>query len=469
MARRVFGGALVALALCACTAGPDYVAPKPPSRALGAGAFLRADAAEAAQPAARWWEGLDDPQLTALIARGLRDSPSVARMQARLRQARAELAMAKAAPLPSVAGSALYAHADLPPGTLGTNNSPDLFQLGFDARWEADLWGGDRRGIEAARARAEAAKAAIADAQVSLSAEIARSYVSLRAREADATLLEARRGVEARLVELSSTRFRGGSAPRQPLEAALLQQRQTEVEQALAAAEISALRDNLAVLTGAAPGALDDLAPAAVPLPPARVAVGDPAALLARRPDIRAAERQLAAANAEIGVETARRFPQVSLMGLIGIGGTSASDLFDTSQLSTIGLPRLSWSFLDFGRNAARVHGAEAARDAALADYDATVLGALQDAEAALARYGAARAAFAGSAERAQREEEIARLQRLRAAGGTLAPPDALQAERDAIGLRLAESHDRAALTLAYVSLAKALGLGWEPPPAQPH
>jgi outer membrane protein TolC len=229
-------------------------------------------------------------------------------------------------------------------------------------------------------------------------------------------------------------------------------------------AEIAVLRDSLAVLTGSAPATLDDLAGGAIPLPPASVAVGDPAAMLARRPDIRAAERTLAAASAQIGVEEARRFPQISFMGLIGIGGSSAGDLLDASQISAIGLPRLSWSFLDFGRTAAAVRGAEAGRDVALAEYRASVLAALQDAEAALARYGAARTMFARSAQRRQRAEEIARLDGMRARGGTAAQSEAIEAQRSAIDARIAEANDRANLTLGYVALAKSLGLGWSAP-----
>jgi outer membrane protein TolC len=257
-------------------------------------------------------------------------------------------------------------------------------------------------------------------------------------------------------------RFAGGTASRQPLEAARARSERTEAEQAGVAAEIAIYSDALAVLTGQAPGELAELAASGIPLPPAEVAVGDPAALLARRPDVRLAERQIAAATAKIGMERAKRFPTVSFMGLIGIGGTSGGDLFDVSKLSTIALPRLTWNFLDFGRGAAAVRSAEAGRDAALADYRGQVLAALQDAEGALARYGAARTGLARAASGAGHAREIARLQGLRGKAGTTPPAEALEAQHQAIDAQMAESMARADLTQSYIALAKALGLGWQ-------
>jgi len=460
------------LALAACKSGPDYaLPPAPASKAMANGAFLRAGDLASAPAPSRWWQGLGDAQLNALIARGLVEAPGPAAAEARLRQARAGLASTRAGLLPAGGASLLYAHAGLPDGAIGGSSSSSgssgssnigLFNAGFDAQWEADLWGGKRRDVERAEAEAGATEARLADAQVMLSAEIARAYVAFRGRQASLALLDQRHALELRLAEVARVRFAGGTAPRQPLEAAQARAERSEAEQAGVAAEVAVYSDTLAVLTGQAPGELADLAPAAIPLPPAEVAVGDPAALLARRPDIRMAERQLAAATAKIGMEKAKRFPTVSFMGLIGIGGTSGGDLFDVSKLSTIALPRLTWNFLDFGRGAAAVRSAEAGHDAALADYRGRVLGALQDAEAALARYGAARIALARAASGAGHAREIARLQAMRAKAGTAPPAEALEAQHQTIEAQMAESAARADLTQGYIALAKALGLGWQ-------
>ena len=455
-----------ALALVGCTAGPDHVPPPAPaSRALDAGRFLRAGDGDAAAPLARWWQGLDDPELARLIEQGLSQAPVLAAAEARMRQARAGLVASKAGQQPSLGTSLLYANAKLPENSIGGSNGQiDLFNAGFDAQWELDLWGGKRRDAERARADAEAAEARLANAHVALSAEIARAYVWLRARQAGQRVLGERLALQRQLADIAQQRFAAGTAPRQTVETSRAAMARSEAELALADGEVAAITDGLAVLTGQAPGALDGLANGPVPLPPAQVGIGDPAAMLARRPDIRAAERQLAAASARIGIEKARRFPSVSFMGLIGIGGNKAGDVFDTANLSTIVLPRLSWSFLDFGRGAAAVRGSEAARDAALADYRGQVLAALQDAESALARFGAARLALARQSGAAAHAGEIARLDALRAGAGTLPRAAALQSEAQALDARLAELSARADLTLAYVALAKALGLGWERP-----
>jgi NodT family efflux transporter outer membrane factor (OMF) lipoprotein len=460
--------AMLALSLAACKAGPDYAPPPAPaSKALSSGQFVRVgDMANAPAPS-RWWLALGDPQLDALVAKGLANAPGLAAAEARLRQARSGLAATRTGLLPRGGTSLLYAHAGLPQGAIGGSDSGagsdiNLFNAGFDAQWEADIWGGKRRDVERARAEAGVAEARLADAQVALSAEIARSYIALRGGYARAALLSERHGMEAQLLGGARRRFAGGTVPRQLVEAGASRLARTEAEQADLAAQLAMLNDALAVLTGDAPGETIALTSARIPLPPAEMAIGDPAALLARRPDLRMAERQLAAATARIGIEKARRLPSLSFMGIIGIGGTSGGDLVDGSKLSTIALPRLSWNFLDFGRGKAAVTGAEAARDAALADYQGQVLAALQDAEGALARYGAARLVLARMATAAGHAREIARLQMLRGRAGTLSPAGALEAQRQAVDAQMAESMARADLTQAYVALAKALGLGWQ-------
>ena len=464
-------GLATLMLLGACRAGADYAPPPAPaSQAIAAGRFLRAGDAVNGPAPARWWLELGDATLDDLEAEGLAAAPGPQAAEARMRQARAGLAGARAGLLPAVGASVLYAHAGLPDGAIGGGGSGssgsgssdiNLFNAGFDAQWEVDLWGGRRREVERAAAEAGAAEARLADAQVTLSAEIARTYVALRAREANLALLDQRRALEARLGGYARQRFAAGTAPRQPLEAADAQYERTTAERAGLAAEVAVLTDALAVLTGVAPGELGALPPGAVPLPPASVAVGDPAAMLARRPDVRAAERRLAAANAAIGIEQARRLPGISFMGIIGLGGTSAGDLFDASKLSTIALPRLRWNFLDFGKGAAAVRGARAGRDAALADYRGQVLAALQDAEAALARHGVARIALANAASATGHARTIAMLQAMRGKAGTASEADAVEAERQALDAEIAESNARADLTQSYVALAKALGLGW--------
>lgn len=475
--------ALALLTLAACTAGPDYHGPESAKAASPGQQFARTpDGISGEMPAATaWWTALGDPVLDALETRALAANPGVAVAEARVRQARAALRSEKANALPSANASALYVHAQVPGLNLGSSSgsnsggndqsgsgseSLDFYNLGFDASWEVDLWGGKRRGVEAARAQLGAAEANVADAQVSLTAEIAQAYVHLRDRQQRIALAQDDAARQREMLDLTQQRHERGTAS-----ALELEQQRNQLEQAKAAllplnAERDAYLDALATLAGDAPGALDAMvaAPAAVPLPPANVAVGDPAALLQRRPDVRAAERRYASATAKIGVAEAARFPSLSFMGLIGIGGTHPGDVFDFDKLAAIAMPRLSWSFLDFGRNAARVGQAKGVQDEAAAQYRQAVLTALRDSEDTLSRFGAQRLSVASAGRSKASADRSAALMRQRFEGGTATRIQLLDAERQSIAAAQTLSQGIAAMTADYIALQKALGLGWEAP-----
>lgn len=467
--------------LAGCTVGPDYRGPEAAGAAAPPAGFVRADrdSAPQAPAASEWWTALGDPVLDELERRALAGSPSVAVAQARLNQARAALGLERANSLPEANTSALYLHARVPGVDLSSSNqnggagggggggdkeSLNFYNVGFDASWEVDLFGGQRRNLEAARASLGAAEANLADARVSLAAEVAQAYVALRDRQHRLAL--ARESVEKQsaIFDLTAQRRDRGAASTLDLE-----RQRNQVEQSNAAvlplgAEYDAYRNALATLIGDVPGALDGLLddPAAVPLPPAEVAVGDPAALLQRRPDVRAAERKLAASTAKIGVAKAAAFPRLSFMGLIGLGGTSIGDVVDPDKLAAIMAPQLSWNFLDFGRNAARVGQAESARDEAAAEYRSAVLIALRDAEDALSRYGARRKAVVTAARSKASADTSVALTRQRFDAGTATRIELLEAERHRISADQALIQAKAQMTTDFIALEKALGLGWE-------
>lgn len=471
--RRLF--AMVSLgALSACTVGPDYQGPASAGAATPGAGFARAgaDASAASPSVSQWWGGLGDPLLDDLERRALAANPDVQAAQARVTQARAGLRLERANALPSGNAQATYLHAEVPGVDLGGSGSGgggsdatalNFFNLGFDASWEIDLFGGRRRGVEAARAQLAAAEADVADAQVSLTAEVAQAYVNLRDRQARLQLAHDAADRHARMLDLTRQRFDRGTASALDVE----RLRNLSEQSAAAIAPLEADRDAylnaLAVLIGEAPGAVDAQlsTPRVVPLPPASVAVGDPAALLQRRPDVRAAERRLAAATARIGVAEAAKFPKISFLGLIGIGGTDPGDMFDLGNLSAIAAPRLTWNVLDFGRNAASVGQAQGARDEAAARYRAVVLGALRDAEDSLSRYDAARRNAASAARVKASAGRAAALMRQRYEAGTATLIDTLDAERQALQAEQALSQASAQMTAGYVAIQKALGLGW--------
>ncbi|USI74424.1 efflux transporter outer membrane subunit [Sphingomonas morindae] len=464
----------------ACTVGPDYGGPP---RSPGAAAYARAaDAAQPGPPLARWWTALNDQTLDALIARGLAANPDLAAAEARLRQARAAVRLERANGLPNVNGSAVYLHARTPGLAIGQNSGDqngsgqtnqngsgdgaqtlDFYNAGFDASWEVDLFGGRRRAVEEARAQAGAAEARLADAQVSLTAEIAQAYVNLRDVQRRMALADAAVTSRAQLLQLVEQRFAQGTASRLDLVQARNQLSSSRADATPLVAQRDAYLDALATLTGSVPGTLDAslAAGGALPLPPPRVAIGDPASLLRRRPDIRAAERTLAAQTAAIGQAVAAQFPKISFMGMVGLGGTSPSDLVSTDSVFALIAPRISWNFLSFGRNHARIAEARASRDEAEANYDAAVLAALRDAEDALARFGARRQTVAALARARGEAQAAVDLSAQRFAAGTATRIDLLEAEQRRIAADQALDQATAQLTGDFIALQKALGLGW--------
>ncbi|MFD2137710.1 TolC family protein [Novosphingobium resinovorum] len=208
--------------LAGCTVGPDYAGP-PKTASDAAGGFVRADAGTtSAPPVADWWKTLGDPHLDALITRALADNTDIRAAEARLRQARAALGEQRANSAPKASASALYAHAHIPGANLGSSDSGEesgssssdlnLYNVGFDASWEIDLFGGQRRAVEAARAQMEGTEASLADVQVSISANVAQSYLNLRDRQQRIALGEQSVAMQQDMLALTRQRFDRGTA-----------------------------------------------------------------------------------------------------------------------------------------------------------------------------------------------------------------------------------------------------------------
>jgi NodT family efflux transporter outer membrane factor (OMF) lipoprotein len=468
---------LLPLVLAGCTVGADYGGPRVIANAERPGAFfLRADPAYTAPrpPLARWWDAMADAQLTALIDRAIAASPDVSLAEARVRKARATLREQRANQLPSVSASGVALVADLPTGSLALQPQgqeddrikAEFYNAGLDASWEIDLFGGRRRAAEGASAQAEAANANLADAQVQLSAEVASNYVTLRELQQRLTLARRSADLEAQSLALLEQRERRGASSRDDVVRLQTELNRTQGALLPLEGQIAVTLDQLALLTGDEPGAHDAAlsAPATIPIIPESVSIGDPAALIRRRPDIRAAERRLAAATAQIGVNVARQFPSVSIMGIIGLGGPNIGDVVDPSNVSSILLPRINWSFLDFGRNRARVEQGRADRDEAEAQYRKTVLASLSDAETSLTRFGNQRKTLASSVQsrKGARQSAFYAAQRFR--HGAVPQTSSLDAERAALSADQAVLEATGELDRAFIALQKSIGLGWDAP-----
>ncbi|MGY1919992.1 efflux transporter outer membrane subunit [Pseudomonas tolaasii] len=458
--------------LSACTVGPDYKgAPDVAPKTLAAGQLPHADkAAQVAPAVAQWWRTLGDAQLNELVDHALQNSPDIATAQARLKQSRASLSGASANAMPKVTGDAAMLRLRSPDtSALGGGNSGggrgplSLYLAGFDASWEADLFGGTRRAVEAAQAEADASQAQLADAQVQLAAEIVQAYTDLRDQQARLALVDASVDIENQALDLTQQRRSRGVASQLQLEQVLTQAENTQAQRLPLQAAIVESLDQLGLLCGREPGELDgQLATArALPSIPSQVPLADPAALLKARPDIRMAERKLASANAQIGEKTADWFPKLSLMGDLSFSAGDPGHLTRKDNGTWLILPRLSWSALDFGRVAASVKGAEAGRDEALAQYKSAVLTALRDADVALARYGHQRQNVVLLRNVEASAIRAADLTRQRYRAGTASTLDWLDAERTRYQAQESRISGDAELLKDFASLHKALGLGW--------
>jgi NodT family efflux transporter outer membrane factor (OMF) lipoprotein len=454
-----------AAAVSGCTLGPNYRgAPTVAPIAAHAGSFNRApkDVTAAVPAAAAWWKSLDDPQLDRLIEAALADSPDIRAAQARLRQSRAELHGQQSKELPTTSASAAYLHAHLPSSTLNIG-SASLYDVGFDATWEVDLFGGTRRAIEAASAEASAVDADLADTHVQLSAEVAQAYIDLRDGQQRIALVRDSVELEERILTLTQQRRAQGVASDLDVERIRTQVENTRETLIPLDAQITESLDQLAVLTGREPGALDAELTAAGPLPalPATVAVGDPAALLRKRPDIRAAEWRLVSANAQIGEHEADWFPKLTLIGDLGFTASDPGHLLRSNNFTWVGAPLLQWNGLDFGRTKAKVDQAKAGFDEAEAKYESTVLSALRDANVALSRYGHQRDNVVSLRTVETSAIRAATLTQQRYRAGTSSALDWLDAERTRFSAQQNRIAGDADLIKDYVALQKSLGLGW--------
>ncbi len=473
MIDRTLTSALVLALLAGCTVGPDYHgAPVVARDSVAAGRLPHADPQAATAPAAAdWWRGLGDTQLNELVESALKDSPDIHSALARLRQSRAGLHSQQADGMPKLSANATSLRMRSPDlssltgsDSGGGGRGPVQFYLAdFDASWEVDLFGGTRRAIEAASASADASQADLADTQVQLAAEVVQAYVDLRDRQARLALVDATADLESQVLDLTQQRRARGVASQLQLEQVTTQLQTTQAQRLPLQAQIIDSLDELAVLCGLEPGELDARLAKPVDLPtvPASVPLTDPAALLKARPDIRAAERQLASSNAQIGEKKADWFPKLSLMGDLGFSAAEPSHLFRKDNGTWLLLPRLTWNALDFGRVAASVDSAEAGRDEAQAHYRSVVLQALRDADTSLARYGHQRQNVVLLREIEASSGRAASLTRERYKAGTASTLDWLDAERTRFDAQQNRISGDAQLLKDFAALHKALGLGW--------
>jgi NodT family efflux transporter outer membrane factor (OMF) lipoprotein len=469
--------------LAACAVGPEYRAPelavpagytsdaeRIDAGAAGATSGVSRAATVAPQPEvdAPFWQRFDDPLLDELVATALRQNHDLKVALARFDEANALLQEARFDYVPTVTASGAVSNSlasvGQQPGVSRSDRDTNRYSAQLNVGWEIDLFGRVRRNVESQRAEVAANAADLAAVQVAIVGEVARGYLELRglqqrlavARSNAENQRETLRIVEARLDAGRGTDF-DTSRARAQLEATL-----ARIPAIAAAVDVTMHR--IAVLTGQAPGALVarlDGAASGLPVLPGAVDAGAPGELLRRRPDVIAAEQRLHAATARIGVATADLFPRFTLGGLVGTQALESSALFSRDSETRLVALGVDWSFLDVGRVRARIAASDAAAAGALAQYEQTVLRALEETENALVRYGHARLEDAHLERSALESTRAAELARVRFDAGASDLLDVLDAERSQLQAQDAFADGRTRSATALVDLYRSLAGGW--------
>jgi multidrug efflux system outer membrane protein len=485
--------AVLASLLGACAVGPNYYRPEiatPPAyselSAQPKAPFSQplAEPVDESQVAA-WWKGFDDPILNALIEQALKGNLDLQTDYARIRQAREQEVVSGAAGLPHASVAANVARindnassfdrlvqqggagggAEGGQGGFAFPSSINNFAVAFDATWEPDVFGGVRRSVEAARAGAEVAIWTQRDGEVSLTSEVARDYLTLRALQVEIAIAQQEVARQQDTFAIIAQQRETGFVTQLNVN-----QQQAQVQATIAAipnlqSQARAQIHAIGVLLGQDPEALDaqlsNRPTGPLPGAPKTLPVGLPSDLLRRRPDVREAERRLAQYTAEVGVQVANLYPKFNLIALAPFASNTISGLFDANNAVSVGVGVVQWPIFSGGRTRAGIRAARAQQDQAYYAYKKAVLGALQDVEDALARYDADQRRIVADQATVDAANNSLVIARQQYEVGLVTYINILQAQQTLLNGRNSLTQDQGQLATDLVSLYKALGGGW--------
>jgi len=497
----------------ACAVGPNFAPPHADTPAQW-NDTQRAASSDSGAPAStptmdtdpdpRWWHSFNDPTLDQLVARAVQGNLDLQQAVWRIAEARTQVQSAAAQGLPNVRASASYTREQLglkgllqeqgvydQVNSLGAPNSPvnrispgsgaavqggvsnalnqlteptSIWQAGFDASWELDLFGRVRRSVESANAQVQSAEESRNDALLSLEAEVAQTYLQLRGAQAIRAITERLIADQQDVVTLTTSQAKVGLASELDVKSATAQLAQTRALMPQYEQQIAQASNGLAYLVGEAPGALDAqlVTPAAVPPVPPTVPVGLPSTLARRRPDIRRAEASLHAATAQVGVAVTQFFPDISLTGQVGTRATEARDLAHWSNLFWSFGPSISLPIFQGGALVSNLHLAKAEQQVAALDYRKSVLGALRDVDDALAVYRTDQNHRDALGEEVDAQQTAFDLARESYSKGLVTFINVLDAERQVSEARQQYTQATTQVSTDLVALYKALGGGWQ-------
>lgn len=461
------------LLLAACAAGPDYRTPAP--AALGVPAAYSQGNTTPVNEAdlADWWTRLNDPALSGLIDQAIASNLDIVQAQARLRQARESLRQANAAFLPQVSGSASGGKnyrsqgggARVDNGTVistGDSKWSNSYSVSANASWQIDLFGELSRSAEAARADLAASGYDLANVRMTIISELVTNYVQARLAQEQLRIARETQAIQQDNYKIADWRLQAGLVSSLDEQQAKAQLAQTNATIPQIEASLKGSLNRIAVLTGQAPGeatrALET--PAPIPAASTEIATGIPADTLRQRPDVRSAERALAAATARIGVAQAQLYPSLGISGNIGTTSNSFKDLF---SLITGGVfANIAQVIFDGGRLASQVRSQKAATDAAFAAYKQSVLTALEDVENAMASLSSARTRKAEFATAYEASNNAAIMARSQYQSGLIDFQTLSTTENTLLSARNSLASAQSDEVLAIAQLYNALGGGWQ-------
>jgi NodT family efflux transporter outer membrane factor (OMF) lipoprotein len=466
--RQIAAGLSAALILSGCAAvGPNYLRPAVPVPNKWQSPTVDASASSVDNAGlAHWWRAFHDPVLDQLIQRALTNNKDLKQAKARLLEARARRGLAQADRFPTLGANA-SASRNGSSKELGSGLTSNQYTSGFDASWEMDIFGGKRRALEATSAQVEASEADLSAVQTSLTAEVGVNYLNLRAYAARLAVAQANLAIQTETRDIAQWRYQAGLTSSLDREQATSALEQTRAQIPVLETSLAQTKNQIAILLGINPQDLPPFATAPIPQADAMMNTGVPADLLRRRPDIRRAERQLAAQTAQVGVATAAQYPDFSLAGSIGLASLTSGNLFTAgARTFSIG-SNASWTLFDAGRIHQNIQIQNALQAQALAQYESTVLTAFGEVENALIAYTREqerRAALTKAVAAAQSAEALARSQY---AAGLIDFQSVLDTQRSLLTLQDLLVTSEAAVSSSLIQLYKALGGGWvaNPPP----
>ncbi len=453
------------LLLSACTTvGPDYSPPEMQTPAEWksdtAGATANKEPEE--QVMGKWWTTFNDPVLSGLMERAVAGNLNLKQALNSVRQARIQRGIADTDRFPSVnsSGSAGRSYSEDMHGDFSGSNS---FRIGLDASWELDLFGGVKRSIEAADANLQATEESYRDVLVSLLAEVALNYIEVRSYQSQLLVAESNLKSQEETYNITRWRYQAGLTTGLDMDNADKNLEQTRSQIPSMKSGLEQAKNRIAGLLGIEPGALDPILDEYRPVPvaPVEIALGIPADLLRRRPDLRKAERELAAQTARIGVAEAERYPRISLSGNIGLSALSLGDLFSAESLATGVSSGISWPVYNAGKVMKNIEIQWAVQEQKQIAYKALLLTALEDVENAMTAYSYDRVRRESLIKASRSAELAAEASRAQYSSGLADFQSVLEAESTLLNLQNNVVQSDAQIIKDLVALYKALGGGW--------